>query len=339
MVSEKSDRNFTNENGIGRRTFIKGAGLATLATAGATLGGAAGILPGEFAEAQQAVPNSAGTERPKLKAPPHSCDCHQHIYDAARFPPMQAGIEPNSTVADYRLLQKRIGTTRNIVTTPRPYMTDNRVTLDAISQFGANSRGIAVVTPSVTDEELKALDRGGIRGLRFSLSGNPATAAAVTAEMVEPLSKRIDAMGWHVKISAAADVIVAHEEIWNRLPSRIVFDHMGRIPPPAGANHPAFAILRRLIDKGRTWVLLSVGFDNSKEGTAAYPYLVEVGQAYVKASPERVIWGSNWPHPNETAKPDDAVLFDLLSQWAPDKATLHRILVENPEELYGFPKA
>jgi predicted TIM-barrel fold metal-dependent hydrolase len=297
------------------------------------------MVPAELADAQEAVPNSSGTERPKLKAPPQSCDCHQHIYDPARFPPQQAGVEPNSTVPDYRLLQKRIGTTRNVITTPRPYLTDNRVTLDAVEEFGKNARGIAVVNPSVTDEELKALDRGGIRGLRFSLSGNPATAAAVTVDMVEPLSKRVADLGWHVKISAAADIIVAHEDVWNRLPSRILFDHMGRIPPPAGANHPAFKIIRGLIDKGRTWVLLSVGFDNSKEGASAYPYLVKVGQAYVQAAPERVVWGSNWPHPNETIKPDDAVLFDLLTQWAPQKGSRKRILVENPEELYGFPKA
>ena len=320
-----------SESNIGRRTFLKGAGLATL--------GAAGILPAEFSEAQEAVPNSSGTERPKFKAPAHACDCHQHIYDGARFPPAQAGLEPNSTVADYRLLQRRIGTTRNIVVTPRPYLTDNHVTLDALSQFGPNARGIAVVNPSVTDAELKELDRGGVRGLRFSLSGNPATAAAVTVDMVEPLSKRVNDMGWHVKISASADIITAHEDVWNRLPSRIVFDHMGRIPPPDGPNHPAFAILRRLIDKGRTWVLISVGFDNSKEGTAAYPYLIKVGQAYVQAAPERVIWGSNWPHPNENNKPDDAVLFDLLMQWAPQKRTQYKILVENPEELYGFPKS
>jgi D-galactarolactone isomerase len=325
-----------SDHTIGRRTFIKGAGLATLATVGG-----AGLVPGEFAEAQQQVPNSAGTERPKLKAPAHACDCHQHIYDAARFPPQQGGMENNATVSDYRLLQKRIGTTRNIVTTPRPYLTDNRVTLGAIAEFGANARGIAVVNPSVTDDELKALDRGGIRGLRFSLSGNPSTAAAVTVDMVEPLSKRIVDLGlpWHVKISAVGDVIAAHEDVWNRLPSRILFDHMGRIPSPPGLNHPAFGIIRRLIDKGQTWVLLSVGFDNSKEGAAAYPYLIQLGQGYVKAAPERVIWGSNWPHPNEMPKPDDAVLFDLLSQWAPDKGTRERILVKNPEELYGFPKS
>jgi predicted TIM-barrel fold metal-dependent hydrolase len=317
------------ERTIGRRTFLKGAGLL----------GAAGIVPAQFSQAQDAVPNTSGTEHPNLKAPPHACDCHQHIYDGARFPPAQAGLEPNSTVADYRLLQRRIGTTRNIVVTPRPYLTDNSVTLDAVKQFGANARGIAVVDPTVTDAELKDLDRGGIRGLRFSLAGNPLTSAATTVDMIEPLSKRVHDLGWHVKISATADQIVAHEDLWMRLPSAILFDHMGRIPPPAGANHPAFALLRKLIDKGRTWVALSVGIDNSREGVSAYPYLVQVGKACVQAAPERLVWGSNWPHPTETNKPDDAVLFDLLSQWAPQKAIRDRILVGNPEVLYGFAKS
>src|SRR4029077_8519802 len=112
---------------IGRRTFLQGAGLAALTVAG--------ILPSEC-QSQIAVPNSAGTERPKLKAPPLACDCHHHIYDTARFAPVQSGSIPNARVAEYRLLQRRIGTTRNVVVTPRPYGTDNRVTLDAIAQLG-----------------------------------------------------------------------------------------------------------------------------------------------------------------------------------------------------------
>jgi D-galactarolactone isomerase len=321
-----------SDSTIGRRKFLKGAALATLGATGLASTGLGEAMP-------QATPNSSGTERPKLKAPRHACDCHQHIYDGARFPPEQAGLEPNATVADYRLLQRRLGTTRNIVVTPRPYLTDNKVTLDALGQFGSNSRGIVAVNPSVTDDELKEMDRAGVRGIRFSLAGNPKTAAPTNIDMIEPLSKRINDLGWHLKISATGDMIAAHEDLWMRLPSPLLFDHMGRIPAPDGANHPAFAVMRRLIDKGRTWVLLSVGFDNSKDGTAAYPYLAQVGQAYVKAAPERVLWGSNWPHPTETNKPDDAVLFDMLSQWAPEKSTRHRILVENPETLYGFPKA
>ena len=105
-----------------------------------------------------------------------------------------------------------------------------------------------------------------------------------------------------------------------------------------GAKHPAFSLIRRLIDKGRTWVKLSVTYDNTKDGPPTYADLTKVAQAYVQAAPERMVWGSNWPHPNETNKPDDALLFDLLARWAPNEATRHRILVENPEMLYGFAK-
>jgi D-galactarolactone isomerase len=313
---------------IGRRSFLQGASLAALSA-----------VVDLDAEGQVAVPNSGGTELPKLKAPALACDCHHHIYDPGRFAPLQPGVVPNSRVQDYRLLQRRIGTTRNIVVTPRPYATDNRVTLDAISQLGGNARGVAVIRPSVTDAELKTLDRGGIRGIRFSLSANPTTVAATTVDMIEPLSKRVNALGWHVQIAMDAEQIVAAESLWNRIPSVIVFDHMGYIPEPMGTKHPAFALIRRLIDKGRTWVKLSVIPANTKDGPPTYADVNRVGQAYVQGAPERMLWGSNWPHPNEPNTPDDAVLFDLLARWAPDEAIRHRILVENPETLYGFGKS
>jgi predicted TIM-barrel fold metal-dependent hydrolase len=242
-------------------------------------------------------------------------------------------------VAEYRLLQRRIGTVRDVVVTPRPYATDNRVTLDAIAQLGANARGVAVIHPTVTDAEFDTLTRGGIRGIRFSLAANPTTAAATTLDMIEPLSKRVNALGWHVQINMDADQIAAAEDLWMRLPSAIVFDHMGHIPQPISMKHPAFTIIRRLVDKGRTWVKLSVTYDNTKDGPPTYADVTKVAQAYVRAAPERMVWGSNWPHPNEPKKPDDAVLFDLLTQWAPSAATRHRILVENPEILYGFARS
>jgi predicted TIM-barrel fold metal-dependent hydrolase len=319
------------KRGIGRRDFLRGAGLAALS--------AAGIVPAEPRQKQGAVPNSSGTEAAKLKAPANACDCHHHIYDVARFPPPEAGAEPNARVAEYRLLQRRIGTTRDVVVTPRPYATDNRVTLDAISQFGANARGVAVIHPTITNTELDTLARGGIRGIRFSLSANPTTAAATSIDMIEPLSKRVQALGWHVQINMDADQIAGAEDLWSRLPSQIVFDHMGHIPQPIGMKHPAFTIIRRLIDKGRTWVKLSVTYDNTKDGPPTYADVTRVAQAYVQAAPERMVWGSNWPHPNEPTKPDDALLFDLLARWAPSAATRRRILVENPEVLYGFAKS
>ena len=316
---------------IARRTFLKDASAAAI---GSTV---CGLFP-SVSQGQQ-VPNSSGSAPAKLKAPAGACDCHHHIYDAVRFPPVQPGgtMIPNARVEEFRLLQRRIGTTRNIVVTPLAYVTDNRVTLDAIGRLGRNARGVAVIRPDISDAELKMLADGGIRGIRFSLT-NPKDAPT-SIEMIEPLSKRINALGWHVQINMTAEQIVAAEELWNRLQSAIVFDHMGHVPQPAGVSHPVFAVIRRLVDKGRTWVKLSVTYDNTKDGPPGYADVTRVAQAYVKAAPERMVWGSNWPHPNETNKPDDATLFDLMSRWAPEEATRHRILVENPEALYGFPKA
>jgi D-galactarolactone isomerase len=308
---------------ITRRTFLQGASVAAACV--------------EAGQAQQ-VPNSSGSEPAKLKAPAGACDCHHHIYDAVRFPPIQPGgdIIPNARVEEFRLLEKRIGTTRDVVVTPRAYVTDNRVTLDAIARLGANARGVAVIHPTVTDADLKMLANGGIRGIRFSIT-DPRNAST-SMDMIEPLAKRVSGLGWHVQINMTADQIVAAEALWNRLPSAIVFDHMGHVPQPVGLNHPVFNVILRLVDKGRTWVKLSVTYDNTKDGPPGYADITKVAQAYVRAAHERMVWGSNWPHPNETNKPDDAALFDLMAKWAPDAATRHRILVENPAELYGFPK-
>ena len=316
---------------IGRRDFIAGAGLAALGMAGAV-----GIVPAGLASAEEAFPNTSGTELPKLKAPPLACDCHHHIYDPARFPFLQPGSETNATVADYRRFQSRLGTTRSVIATPKQYVTDNRITLYAISQFGANARGLASVEPDASDAELEKLKQGGMAGVRFLLLGGDAPG---TITRIDRLAHRVNEMGWHVDLGISADQIVASEDLLTSFPAVIVFDHMARIPEPAGVNHPAFAIVRRLVDKGRAWVKLSLASSDSKVGPPTYADVVKVAQAYVQAAPERMVWGTNWPHPNETTKPDDALIFDLLLQYAPDEATRHRILVENPEALYGFAKS
>jgi predicted TIM-barrel fold metal-dependent hydrolase len=281
------------------------------------------------------VPNSSGTARPRLKAPANAADCHIHIYDPRYAPPVTKPAQ--STVADYRLLQKRIGTTRVVIVTPRNYATDNSVTVDAIAELGlADARGVAVLRPNVTDAELKKLDAGGIRGLRFTV-GNPATAV-VSIDMIEPLSKRIADLGWHVQLNMEAGQIVANADMLRRLPSQIVFDHLGKLPPDEGTRHPAFKVICELLDARRAWLKISGAYMNTNTGPPEYADATRVAQAYVKAAPERLVWGSDWPHPTPTVSPDDAVLFDLLTQWAPDEATRNRILVTNPEALYGFGK-
>jgi predicted TIM-barrel fold metal-dependent hydrolase len=136
------------------------------------------------------------------------------------------------------------------------------------------------------------------------------------------------------------DQIAAAKDLWDRLPSRIVFDHMGRLQS-AGIDDPAFGVMRALIDKGRTWVKISGAYIETKVGQPTYADASKVAAAFVKAAPERMLWGSDWPHPSLSTdhKPDDAVLFDLLAQWSPDAAARQRILVENPEALYGFAKS
>ena len=311
-----------------RRAFLIRIGATVMA---------AGGLHASMGQTPQQVPWSSGTEPPKLKAPPNACDCHMHIYDS-RFPVApNAKLRPaDATTDDYRLFQKRIGTTRNVVVTPSTYGTDNSCTLDAMAKLGASARGVAVVDAGVSDAELKRLNEAGIRGIRFNLVQSGAT----TIEMLEPLSKRVNELGWHVQIHMLGDRIVEVQDLLRRLPSPIVLDHLARIPEPAGVDHPAFAFVLKLIDNGRTWVKLSGAYQDTKTGPPAYGDVSKVARAYVKAAPERMVWGSDWPHPTERAdaKPDDAVLFDLLADWAPDEAIRNRILVDNPAALYRFGK-
>jgi predicted TIM-barrel fold metal-dependent hydrolase len=191
-----------------------------------------------------------------------------------------------------------------------------------------------VVHPTVTDAELKRLDGGGIRGIRFT-QFDPRTATT-TLDMIEPLAKRVEPLGWHVQIHLRADQIVAAADLLARLPGTIVFDHLGRLPQPGGVRDPAFGIIRRLLDRGRTWMKLSGAYMLAIP--PRYDAAAEIARSYIEAAPERMVWGSDWPHPTERDKPDDAVLFDLIADWAPDEGTRQRILVDNPAKLYGFPK-
>jgi len=310
-----------------RRGFMKAASVIALATAASSIGVC-------DAGAQQA-PYSTGTEAPKLKAPANACDCHMHIYNA-NYPvaPSATLKPPDALVADYKLLQQRLGTSRNVVVTPSTYGTDNRVTLDGMAQIGATARGVAVVDTSVSDAELKRLNDLGIRGIRFNL----VQAGATTVEMIEPLSKRINDLGWHIQVHMKGEQIVGIEDLLLRVPSPIVFDHLGRLAQPNALDNPGFKTISKLIDKGKTWVKLSGAYQDSKVGPPSYSDTIPVARAYIKAAPQRVVWASDWPHPTEKEKPDDAVLFDLLAEWAPDSASRSLILVENPATLYGFPK-
>jgi len=283
-------------------------------------------------------PNSNGTGKPRTAVPDGACDAHMHVYDRrfAAFGPPDALVE-HATVDDYRLVQQRIGTQRTVVVQPRVHGTDNAVTLAAIHSLGLqHARGIAVVRPDVTDDELERLHTGGIRGIRFTLY--TATHAAVDFSMVEPLAHRVHALGWHVQLHWSADQIAEHGPLLTRLPGTVVFDHLARLPQLDPQAHRAFAVVSRLLENGRTWVKLSGAYLNSTVGAeSGYADTDAIARHWVRQAPDRLVWGSDWPHPTEPIdKPDDAALLDLLSRWVPDEGTRHRVLVHNPAQLYQF---
>jgi predicted TIM-barrel fold metal-dependent hydrolase len=308
-----------------------------LRRAGGLVAGAMLGLDMRPAAAQEPVKFSTGTDKPKLSAPPGSTDCHFHIYDN-RFPPAPGGLPAADALpADYRALQARIGTTRGVVVQPSLFGTDNRPTLEGMKTLGPNFRAVAVVNTSVTDEELKRMHGLGVRGIRFNL----VQIGATSLDMLEPLSQRVDAMGWHCQVHMAGAKIVDAADTFMRVKGRLVFDHLGHCNQTGGVDGETFKVMRKLIDKGNTWVKLSGLYMDPKVGPPTYADTVAIAQAFAKAAPNRMVWGSDWPHPTEKLdnKPNDALLFDLLGTCVPDEATRKRVLVDNPAELYDFPKA
>lgn len=272
------------------------------------------------------------------RMPAWACDAHMHIFDR-RFPAPDPGsiLPEHATVTDYRLMQEQLGTARTVIVTPRLYATDNAVTLDAIRQLGkARTRGVAVIRPDASDAQLEQLHEGGIRGIRFTLY-TPKNAVT-SFDMVETLSQRVNELGWHVQLHWTADQVVEHEAMLKRLPSVIVFDHLARLPVSQGISHPAFPIVRGLLDVGRAWLKLSGPYLDSAVGEKrAYADSDAVARAWVRVASNRLVWGSDWPHITEMPNPPSTLLMrEILHRWVDDETTLHRILVDNPMELYAF---
>lgn len=278
---------------------------------------------------------SQGMETPRTLLPEHATDCHHHIYDS-RFPfAPQASLRPgNGTVADYRALQRRLGTSRNVIVQPSSYGTDNRLLLEAIGQFGGQARGVAVVNTAVSDAQLRELHDGGVRGIRFNL----APPGTTTLDMVKPLAARVAELGWHIQVNAPAVYLLEHRATWSDLPCTVVFDHLAHVPQPDGVNSEVFAMVRDLLQRGRAYVKLSGFYFDTQVGPPTYADSVVVARTFAIDAPERMLWGSDWPHPTEQPNkiPNDATLLDLFAQAVPNEAVRNRILVDNPARLYQF---
>lgn len=269
--------------------------------------------------------------------PALACDAHMHIFDARFAPsPHWTRKPPEADVATYRRLQQRLGTQRTVVVTPSTYGVDNACTLDALDQLGDSARGVAVVDADVTHAELERLASHRVRGLRVNFV-SPQSWGETTPEMLATLARKAARLGWHIQVFAHPEQLAAMEPLLATLPTPLVIDHMGRADPAEGATGPAFEVLRRLLDGGNTWVKLSGIYMRSREGAPGYADTFPLGEALVRQAPERLVWGSDWPHTTERpGSVDDADLVDVLLAWCGSDATLQRVLVENPRRLYGF---
>jgi D-galactarolactone isomerase len=273
---------------------------------------------------------------PRLKAPPGTTDTHIHVYDH-RYPmaPTAKMYPPDASVADYLAMAKRLGIERTVVVQATTYGTDNRCLLESMAAIGAGkARGVAVVDAGVSDSELDRLTRAGVRGVRFFML----PGGALPWEALDAVAARVQPFGWHAQLQFDGREFLQHEAAVRRLPGTLVVDHVGKFLEPVPADHPAFMALLRLVEEGRTYVKLAAPYETSKKGPPHFDDVGALAKALVRAAPERMLWASNWPHPSAPAdnKPDDAVLLDMLLDWAPDEATRRKILVDNPARLYGF---
>lgn len=276
---------------------------------------------------------SKGEAHPRLTPPEGSIDCHIHLYDS-RIPaaPGATLLPPDASLEDYRKLQQRLGIRRMVIVTPSTYGTDNRVMLDGLLRSRGDARGVAVVSGAITDAELSELHQAGVRGIRFNLS-----VGSQVLDGLESLATRVSEMGWNVQI-AAGPLLPEVAPRLLALPGKIVIDHMGHVPQPEALKSPAYAALLQLLDTDRVWIKLSAPYLRSKSGTPLFEDVGRVASALISHRPDRMLWGSDWPHPTLPVeqKPDDGLILDLLTRWAPEQPTQALILRDNPTTLYDF---
>ncbi|PLQ00188.1 2-pyrone-4,6-dicarboxylate hydrolase [Cupriavidus pauculus] len=260
-----------------------------------------------------------------------------HVYDS-RYPVAPgATLRPaDASVDDYRQVQHVLGTQRVIVVTPSTYGTDNASTTDAIAALGACARGVAVVAPQVTDDELARLHRAGIRGIRLNLT----LPAPVSLDDLPTLAARIAGFGWHVQLNLPPAWLPDAAGMLAGLPVPVVFDHYGHLPLGKPEAEPAYRVIAGLVSAGKAWVKLSGPYIESLQGAPHYGDMRPLAARYLDLAPERMLWGSDWPHPSAQARAvppvDDAAVLRAFLGWCGSSDTAQQVLVGNPQSLYGF---
>jgi len=269
--------------------------------------------------------------------PPHACDAHCHVFGpAATFPyaPDRTYTPPDAPKQSLSALQSVLGIERAVIVQASCHGTDNRAMLDAIKTSDGRYRGVAILDASFTEADYAALHDGGIRGARFNfvehLGGRP------DMRVFHHVVERIRPLGWHLVVHLDAADIPEVSTFLRPLSVPFVIDHMGRVKANGGLEQRPFRALLELMKLDTCWVKVCGA---ERVSTAGPPFLdaVPFARAIVNAAPDRVLWGTDWPHPNVGRfMPNDGELVDLVSEIAPDEAQRHKLLVQNPAHLYAW---
>ncbi len=275
---------------------------------------------------------------PQFTAPAGAIDCHAHVFgpeSAYPFSPARGYTPPDAPINRYLTLLDTLGIARGVLTQPSVYATDNQAMLDAIAVADGRLRGVVAVDADASDRELETYNAVGCRGVRVNLAdpgGNPFDSFAELRQFAE----RLAPLGWHVELLIHVNSFPDLYETLSGFPVPIVVGHLGYMKLPETVNNPGFQEFLTLVRDGNCWVKLTGTYRITGEDAPPYPDVTPIAQALIDANPDRLLWGTDWPHPHHyRGMPDDAYLLDQMTEWT-DAATLHKILCENPVALYGF---
>ena len=276
------------------------------------------------------------TKKPKFRPPPLACDAHCHIFGpAAKFPyhPSASYHPPDSPFEGLQKLHSILGFDRAVIVHASCHGPDMRATLDGIARSGGKYRGTAIIDESYAEKDFQKMQDGGIRGVRFNfvqhLGGRPDMA------FFHRTVARLKEMGWHLILHLDSQDLVEFRDMFMQIPVPMVIDHMGRVQAAAGLQQQPFRVLLDFMQNRNTWVKVTGAERISSKGPP-FDDAVPFAQALIAAAPERILWGTDWPHPNVKLMPNDGDLVDLFPLMAPEPELQRKILVDNPARLYGF---
>ncbi len=304
------------------------------------LGGALGALGARRAGLAKA---SQPATPVNFEVPPKACDCHTHIFGDPKQFPFWSGRSYTPRTAlppEMAALHRALHMERVVIVTPSVYGTDNSATLYGMKARGGTARGVAVIDEKTPEKDLVAMDIAGVRGIRLNLASAGLTDPAAVRRRVERMSSLLKHSGWHLQINTSLTVIAGLRDLVldSRVP--VVFDHFGGLQAALGIAQPGFADLVELIRSGKAYVKISAAYRCSTRGPDC-PDMAPFAKALIGANEDRVVWGTDWPHPDTSGRTpllaiDDGRLLNQLPVWAPDAAVRKKILVDNAARLYGF---